>query len=157
MIIFINYLYFDFTWTGVERLAGMSLKDPLRIDVSNAEEEDLSNNSESSKTKKNENFVVPEKLRQSFVITPCKLRLVTLTAFILLKMKVGFIPTCITGTCTCISGQWTNYHFEKLIKHTILNNYPLQGTGIKYRITWCIIFFYEKITNNEQVMHTKQY
>lgn len=77
---------------GVERLAGMSLKDPLRIDVSNAEEEDLSNNSESSKTKKNENFVVPEKLRQSFVITPCKLRLVTLTAFILLKMKMMTSP-----------------------------------------------------------------
>lgn len=76
----------------------MSLTDPLRIDVSNAEEENSQSNSES---KKNENFVVPEKLRQSFVITPCKLRLVTLTAFILLKMKVGFIPTHIT----CKSGQ----------------------------------------------------
>lgn len=89
---FISYLFIAFTWTGVERLAGMSLTDPLRIDVSNAEEENSQSNSESSKTQKNENFVVPEKLRQSFVITPCKLRLVTLTAFILLKMKVGFIP-----------------------------------------------------------------
>lgn len=98
---FISYLFIAFTWTGVERLAGMSLTDPLRIDVSNAEEENSQSNSESSKTQKNENFVVPEKLRQSFVITPCKLRLVTLTAFILLKMKVGFIPTHIT----CKSGQ----------------------------------------------------
>lgn len=95
-VYFISYLNIAVTWTGVERLAGMSLTDPLRIDVSNAEEENSQSNSESSKTQKNENFVVPEKLRQSFVITPCKLRLVTLTAFILLKMKVGFIPTYIT-------------------------------------------------------------
>lgn len=140
MIIFINYLYFDFTWTGVERLAGMSLKDPLRIDVSNAEEEDLSNNSESSKTKKNENFVVPEKLRQSFVITPCKLRLVTLTAFILLKMKVGFIPTCITGTCTCKSGQWTNYHFEKTYKTYHIEQ--LSFTGYMYKIPYYMVYYF---------------
>lgn len=156
MIIFINYLYMyiDFTCTGVERLAGMSLTDPLRIDVSNAEEEDLSNNYESSKTQKNENFVVPEKLRQSFVITPCKLRLVTLTAFILLKMKVGFIPICITGTCK--SGQWANYHFEQ-ISYKTYHIEQLSFTGYMYNIQYYMVyyFFYEKITNNEKVMHTK--
>lgn len=74
----------------MERLAGISLTDPLRIDISNMEEENPSVEVVSSTVQeKNENFVVPGKLKQSFVITPCKLRLVTLTAFLLLKMKVG--------------------------------------------------------------------
>eukprot|EP00105_Crassostrea_gigas_P038416 XP_019922564.1 PREDICTED: probable ATP-dependent RNA helicase DDX31 isoform X2 [Crassostrea gigas] len=99
---------------GVERLAGMSLTDPLRIDVSNAEEENSQSNSESSKTQKNENFVVPEKLRQSFVITPCKLRLVTLTAFILLKMKMMTSP----GKMVVFLSTQDSVEFHyKLMKH----------------------------------------
>ncbi|XP_061189421.1 probable ATP-dependent RNA helicase DDX31 [Saccostrea echinata] len=81
---------------GVERLAGMSLTDPLKIDVSNSEEEHNSSTVQSSaqskEQDKSENFVVPEKLKQNFVITPCKLRLVTLTAFILLKIKMVSSP-----------------------------------------------------------------
>lgn len=37
----------------------------------------------------NQAFALPEKLKQYFVIVPCKLRLVTLAAFILWRCKVS--------------------------------------------------------------------
>jgi ATP-dependent RNA helicase DDX31/DBP7 len=39
---------------------------------------------------KDATFTLPERLKQHFVMVPCKLRLVTLAAFILAKSKVGF-------------------------------------------------------------------
>ncbi|XP_048777011.1 probable ATP-dependent RNA helicase DDX31 [Ostrea edulis] len=77
---------------GVERLAGMSLRDPIRLDVNSGEDDSQSETVPNNSQEKPENFVVPEKLKQNFVITPCKLRLVTLTAFILLKMKMMNSP-----------------------------------------------------------------
>ncbi|WAR31139.1 DDX31-like protein [Mya arenaria] len=88
---------------GVERLAGMSLKNPERVSVSHGtssnqnsklqvknksaspanEQEDTSVEDESSE------FAIPESLKQYFVITPCKLRLVVLLTLILSKCKRG--------------------------------------------------------------------
>ena len=75
---------------GVDRLAGMSLSNPVRIDAS-VSESDSNSVPLTDVNDTFENFVVPEKLKQNFVITPCKLRLVTLAAFILLKCKVSGI------------------------------------------------------------------
>ncbi|XP_041370134.1 probable ATP-dependent RNA helicase DDX31 [Gigantopelta aegis] len=81
---------------GVERLAGMALNNPQKISVSE------NNNLESpdsrleelprqpticSDSDRSEVFSVPDQLEQQFVITPSKLRLVTLAAFICAKCK----------------------------------------------------------------------
>ncbi|CAI9729761.1 probable ATP-dependent RNA helicase DDX31 [Octopus vulgaris] len=65
---------------GVEKLAGISLKSPERIDASKEHKE---NNS--LLTKGDSLFSVPEKLNQHFMIVPCKLRLVSLIGFITSK------------------------------------------------------------------------
>lgn len=76
-----NVLYYIYI-TGVERLAGMSLHSPVKIDMS----------SESSSKKSDElismKIAIPESLRHHCVIVPSKLRLVSLAAFILWKCKV---------------------------------------------------------------------
>ena len=75
---------------GVEKLAGMSLVNPLRIDASqeettdgvtrNSDTENISTGNENSE--RCDTFSVPEKLKQLFLVTPCKLRLVSLIGFI---------------------------------------------------------------------------
>lgn len=66
----------------MERLAGMSLNSPVKIDIS----------TEHSSSKREEQIsdkiAVPENLKHHCVIVPSKLRLVTLAAFILWKCKV---------------------------------------------------------------------
>ncbi|XP_033758028.1 probable ATP-dependent RNA helicase DDX31 [Pecten maximus] len=90
---------------GVERMAGISLMDPVRVDLSQSSsttEPNLTKSGDTSETSAdNASFSVPEKLKQHFIITPCKLRLVTLAAFIVQKCKVKqksgkmlvFLPT----------------------------------------------------------------
>ncbi|XP_060065785.1 probable ATP-dependent RNA helicase DDX31 isoform X2 [Ylistrum balloti] len=87
---------------GVERMAGISLTDPVRVDLSQTDiTSDQSQTSNSEETSAEVSFSVPENLKQHFVITPCKLRLVTLAAFIIQKCKVKqktgkmlvFLPT----------------------------------------------------------------
>ena len=77
--------------SGVERLAGMSLKDPVHVDIS----ADVSSKSDVKKTKRenvtqddDKTFATPDLLKQRYVIVPSKLRLVTLASFILWKCKV---------------------------------------------------------------------
>lgn len=59
----------------VEKLAGLALNSPVRLDASNISEDEL---------------VIPQSLHQHYVVTPAKLRLVTLGAFIHWKCKVKF-------------------------------------------------------------------
>ena len=81
---------------GVERLAGMSLHDPVRIDITQpsshgtghvTEPEHCSDNGV-KKDSVSANFAVPETLQHQFVVVPHKLRLVSLAAFILSKSQV---------------------------------------------------------------------
>ncbi|KAK2190355.1 hypothetical protein NP493_83g04057 [Ridgeia piscesae] len=80
---------------GVERLAGMSLHDPVRIDITQplshdtghvTEPEHCSDNGV-NKDSVSANFAVPETLQHQFVVVPHKLRLVSLAAFILSKSQ----------------------------------------------------------------------
>ena len=66
----------------------MSLSEPVRIDI--AEDKPLHNKEKSSNSENSssEQFAVPEGLQHYFVVVPSKLRLTTLTAFILWKCKV---------------------------------------------------------------------
>ncbi|KAK6195489.1 hypothetical protein SNE40_000909 [Patella caerulea] len=79
---------------GVERLAGITMYNPARVSVANEESEsripvikEIKQQSESQSVNKEENFAVPQALKQHFVITPCKLRLVTLVSFLLTKCR----------------------------------------------------------------------
>lgn len=62
---------------GVEKLAGLTLKDPAHIKLS----EDGSVNQDQ--------LVTPTNLKQWYLIVPPKLRLVTLSAFLLWKCTVS--------------------------------------------------------------------
>ncbi|KFO99144.1 putative ATP-dependent RNA helicase DDX31, partial [Calypte anna] len=79
---------------GVTRLADISLNDPVRISIADDIQKTLKpasqadqQTSSSSSCMEQENFAVPEKLKQYVVMVPSKLRLVTLAAFILEKCK----------------------------------------------------------------------
>ena len=79
--------------TGVERLAGMSLSNPERVAVSKdnnvSQSRDIMTVNQSSST--DDTFALPENLQQYYVITPCKLRLVTLLTFLMSRYKVSLI------------------------------------------------------------------
>ena len=74
----------------MERLSGMTLKDHESIDASAeaSEPSQVEVTGRSSTGNDSSTFALPEKLRQHFVMVPCKLRLVTLAAFVLSKCKV---------------------------------------------------------------------
>lgn len=61
---------------GVQRLAGLSLKDPVHIDASSIGVSDP------------ECLAIPDSLMQYYVIAPPKLRLVTLSGVLLQKLQV---------------------------------------------------------------------
>ncbi|XP_014251205.1 probable ATP-dependent RNA helicase DDX31 [Cimex lectularius] len=61
---------------GVERLAGLTLNKPLKIDAS---QNDMP---------ENDALVIPHQLSQKYVVTPAKLRLVTLASFIVTICEV---------------------------------------------------------------------
>ncbi|PFX33563.1 putative ATP-dependent RNA helicase DDX31 [Stylophora pistillata] len=70
---------------GVERLVGISLHNPLSVDVTTedggCEKKEATNAQSSSEA----SFTTPQQLKQFFIIVPSKLRLVTLAAFLLMK------------------------------------------------------------------------
>ncbi|KAK7471583.1 hypothetical protein BaRGS_00035746 [Batillaria attramentaria] len=71
---------------GVERLAGIALTDHEMVDAS-SQPEKVNNMEPADTSAQDAEFALPEKLKQNFVMVPCKLRLVTLAAFILWKCK----------------------------------------------------------------------
>lgn len=91
------HVFFIFCDLGVTRLANISLNDPISISIADEIQKALKPASQtgrqassSSNHMDQENFAVPEKLKQYVVMVPSKLRLVTLAAFILEKCKVRF-------------------------------------------------------------------
>ncbi|XP_012942471.1 probable ATP-dependent RNA helicase DDX31 [Aplysia californica] len=85
---------------GVERLSSISLNEPERVSVTDAQasrqsfpaSDDTTSssraiNSDASEEGGAEAFAVPSRLSQHFVVTPCKLRLVTLASLILWKCQ----------------------------------------------------------------------
>lgn len=89
---------------NVQKLGEISLKDAIHIKA-NPEDED-------GEPKKNEDesFKVPAQLKQSYVITPAKLRLVTLTAFLKRTfMRKGSVMKAIVFV-TCADS--VDFHFE---------------------------------------------
>ncbi|XP_069743290.1 ATP-dependent DNA helicase DDX31 isoform X2 [Narcine bancroftii] len=97
---------------GVNRLAGISLNDPVHVNLT---EKPQSKPSLTTKKMKNEQenikensnmYSIPEQLQQFMVLVPSKLRLVTLSAFILQKFKIEKKQKMIIFFSTCESVEF---------------------------------------------------
>ncbi|XP_075026713.1 ATP-dependent DNA helicase DDX31 isoform X3 [Calonectris borealis] len=105
---------------GVTRLADISLNDPISISIADEIQKALKPASQtdrqassSSNSMEQENFAVPEKLKQYVVMVPSKLRLVTLAAFILEKCKFEKHHKMIIFFSSC---EQVEFHYELLLK-----------------------------------------
>ncbi|XP_053940492.1 probable ATP-dependent RNA helicase DDX31 isoform X3 [Cuculus canorus] len=105
---------------GVTRLADISLNDPISISIADeaqkvhkpASQTDRQASSSTS-CMEQENFAVPEKLKQYVMMVPSKLRLVTLAAFILEKCKFEKHHKMIIFFSSC---EQVEFHYELLLK-----------------------------------------
>uniref|UniRef100_A0A8C3KZJ0 ATP-dependent RNA helicase n=1 Tax=Chrysolophus pictus TaxID=9089 RepID=A0A8C3KZJ0_CHRPC len=104
---------------GVTRLADISLNDPIRISIADEVRKSLKpalqiekEANSSSNCMDQENFAVPEKLKQYFVMVPSKLRLVTLAAFILEKCMCEKQRKMIIFFSSC---EQVEFHYELLV------------------------------------------
>ncbi|CAB1320264.1 unnamed protein product [Coregonus sp. 'balchen'] len=87
---------------GLSRLAGISMKEPVSIQVGeNSEGINEPTPDPTTAQGKSDCFAVPERLQQHMVVVPSKLRLVCLAAFILSKCKfekghkiIVFVSSC---------------------------------------------------------------
>uniref|UniRef100_A0A674CUK7 ATP-dependent RNA helicase n=1 Tax=Salmo trutta TaxID=8032 RepID=A0A674CUK7_SALTR len=87
---------------GLSRLAGISMKEPVSIQVGeNSEGINELTPDHTTAQGKSDRFAVPERLQQHMVVVPSKLRLVCLAAFILSKCKfekghkiIVFVSSC---------------------------------------------------------------
>ncbi|KAM6243578.1 ATP-dependent DNA helicase DDX31 isoform 3-T3 [Porphyrio hochstetteri] len=105
---------------GVTRLADISLSDPISISIADEMQKGLKPASQtegepnsSSDCMGQENFAVPEKLKQYVMMVPSKLRLVTLAAFILEKCKFEKHHKMIIFFSSC---EQVEFHYELLLK-----------------------------------------
>ncbi|NXY83407.1 DDX31 helicase, partial [Alcedo cyanopectus] len=105
---------------GVARLADISLNDPISISIADEIQKTLKPASEAERQASNsshcldqENFAVPEKLKQYVMMVPSKLRLVTLAAFILEKCKFEKHHKMIIFFSSC---EQVEFHYEILLK-----------------------------------------
>lgn len=84
--------------SAVERLAGLTLQSPMLVDA--ASDESLVND-----------LVIPQSLTQFYVLTPAKLRLVTLSAFIIWKCKMSSQHKMLIF---CATQDMVDFHTELL-------------------------------------------
>ncbi|XP_043275376.1 probable ATP-dependent RNA helicase CG8611 [Venturia canescens] len=70
---------------AVEKLAGLTMTDPVFVDAA----QDNLNQVGGNLSETNEDLVVPQGVNQSYVVTPAKLRMVTLSAYIAGKCQVA--------------------------------------------------------------------
>ncbi|XP_035197652.1 probable ATP-dependent RNA helicase DDX31 isoform X2 [Oxyura jamaicensis] len=104
---------------GVTRLADISLNDPVRISIADEIQKRLKPALQADKEARSpsscmdqENFAVPEKLKQYVMMVPGKLRLVTLAAFILEKCKFEKRHKMIIFFSSC---EQVEFHYDLLL------------------------------------------
>jgi len=73
---------------NVEKLAGLTMRNPLFIDA--AKENLEMTGGDASEI--NDDFIVPQSVTQSYIVTPPKLRMVTLSAYITQQCQVRDLP-----------------------------------------------------------------
>lgn len=81
---------------AVEKLAGLAMNHPVFIDAAKENLETI----DSDGTELNEDLVVPQSVNQSYIVTPPKLRLVTLSAYITGKCQVNLTFVRLLFVCT---------------------------------------------------------
>ncbi|XP_053381273.1 probable ATP-dependent RNA helicase DDX31 isoform X2 [Mercenaria mercenaria] len=124
---------------GVEKLAGMSLNNPQKVSItesspdnplsvkssSNASGKHHTTVEDLSKQENKEVFALPKSLKQYFVVTPCKLRLVVLLTLILTKCKRELQKKMIVFTSTQDGVEF----LYRLVQH--LSKYPSTGSDVE--------------------------
>ncbi|XP_029470016.1 probable ATP-dependent RNA helicase DDX31 isoform X2 [Rhinatrema bivittatum] len=110
---------------GVTKLADISLQDPISIAVTEEAGVETPQSRRSSdacggpsamlSSAGMESFAVPENLTQHFVVVPSKLRLVTLTAFILGKCRFEKSPKLIVFFSSCELVEFHHTLFTKVL------------------------------------------
>ncbi len=70
--------------TGIEQLSEVSMRHPMFIDVAEDDEGTAAEDKD-----KEHRLTTPESLKQTFCLVPAKLKLVTLTAFIVWKCRLS--------------------------------------------------------------------
>ncbi|KAK3591459.1 hypothetical protein CHS0354_033459 [Potamilus streckersoni] len=106
---------------GVEWLAGMSLQNPERIYAS-PEESSRNKKDDFVAQESKSDFVIPVNLKQHFVITPCKLRLVTLISFLLGKQKSKGKPCKMIVFLSTQDSVQFHYMLLKFLSSTTISN-----------------------------------
>ncbi|KFP82175.1 putative ATP-dependent RNA helicase DDX31, partial [Apaloderma vittatum] len=104
---------------GVTRLADISLNDPVSISIADEIQKALKPASQDRQASSSlncmdqEDFAVPEKLKQYVMMVPSKLKLVTLAAFILEKCKFEKHHKMIIFFSSC---EQVEFYYELLLK-----------------------------------------
>lgn len=114
----------------VERLAGLTLNDPVRLDAADDGHTD-------------KQLVIPQSLAQHYIVTPAKLRLVTLAAFIHWKCQVcKTIPfsllivliTVVLCSILFLKFQLCPFLSKWNRKHSIYDYFYMLSTRIHFKI-----------------------
>ncbi|XP_059141099.1 probable ATP-dependent RNA helicase DDX31 [Physella acuta] len=130
---------------GVERLSSISLTEPEHIDMNQQVARHSSHHNPGADPGANpgadQDFAVPSQLQQLFILTPCKLRLVTLAAFLLWKCRYSNPASkMIVFLSTQDSVQFHTKLFHKLLvrpKNTIdTSTTPELADGIQQNINF---------------------
>nr|CAD7568969.1 unnamed protein product [Timema californicum] len=118
--------------SAVERLAGLTLKDPVFVDA--AVDEDYSEKKSNTQIPTAEpSLVIPESLSQFYVLTPAKLRLVTLATFIIWKCQMHDEQSLFTRQLLLLKGNFlgvctagSHSHLDKRVCRTWSHSYHYQ-------------------------------
>ncbi|XP_040261203.1 probable ATP-dependent RNA helicase DDX31 isoform X3 [Bufo bufo] len=116
---------------GVTRLADISLQNPITVTVAEDSGNDSRSEQEATDTDTDTSgFAMPEKLRQLTVVVPSKLKLVTLSAFILGKWKSDPKPKMIVFFPSC---ELVEFH-HMLLRHVLPLPNPPKDQAVFLRL-----------------------
>ncbi|NXJ78019.1 DDX31 helicase, partial [Trogon melanurus] len=141
---------------GVTRLADISLNDPISISIADEIHKMLKpasqdrQTSSSSNCMDQENFAVPEKLKQYVMMVPSKLKLVTLAAFILEKCKFEKHHKMIIFFSSC---EQVEFYYELLLK--VLSGGPESEQPQRSSVSSACLRFLRLHGNMEQEERTE--
>ncbi|XP_069842597.1 ATP-dependent DNA helicase DDX31 isoform X2 [Dendropsophus ebraccatus] len=118
---------------GVVRLADISLHDPISVTVTEDSTDEVNTRSKMEQMEVDAGtpgFAVPERLCQHVVVVPSKLKLVTLSAFILGKWKCNPKPKMIVFFPSC---ELVEFH-HTLLSRVLPLPHPNKDRGVMLRL-----------------------
>ncbi|KAL0978958.1 hypothetical protein UPYG_G00178480 [Umbra pygmaea] len=110
---------------GLSRLASVSMKDPVSIQVGESNESSYKPNSDTTSAPgQSDSFAVPERLQQHMVVVPSKLRLVCLASFLLSKCKFETGHKIIVFISSCEAVEFLLTLFNAVLSGSKANQQP---------------------------------